>query len=473
MAFFVAIFRLIVLSLAVSHSLAHSLSWTLEESEYLSAKGNIRVCIDPKWMPYEGINKHGQHDGISSEYMKSVSQRLNTPITLYPTDSWQHTLESAKNRQCDIISMARATEERQVYLNFTTPYVSFPYVIASIFQNHYMTNLKDNLDKTYAVVKGYAVNQYLKSQYPSIKILPVKNIDAGLQALRSGEAHGYIDSLLTLGYYISKYGALDIKVIGKTTFSSSVSIASRNDEPLLNQVLQKALDDLSESEIKAILDRWRTVRYEQQIDTTIVWQVIVIASIILAISIIWNRRLHHAKAKTQQALNELAKAQDELRRMAITDKLTGLYNRAKLDDTLEKEIHRADRFNHELGLLLMDVDHFKQVNDLHGHQVGDDVLLEMANILQQETRDIDTVGRWGGEEFMIICPETDLNNTRILGEKLLKRIEAHDFPIAGQKTASFGATTYRKKENLKTLIARVDSNLYQSKENGRNQIVYS
>lgn len=465
--------RLVFIYLIASQAFAHNIAFSPDELDYLKTKEIIKVCIDPKWMPYEGINENGEHDGISSEYIRLVSHRIGTPIVLHHTNSWQDTLKSAQSRQCDIIAMARAVEERKSYLNFTSPYVSFPYVIASLFQNHYMTKLEGNLDKTFAVVEGYAVNKYLKETYPKIRIVPVKDIDEGLQKLRSGEAHGYIDSLLTLGFYISKYGALDIKIIGKTNFSSAVSIASRNDEPLLNQVLQKALDDISEGEIKTILDRWRTVRYEQKIDTTIVWQVIVIASIILTISIIWNRRLHNAKAKTQQALNELAKAQDELRRMAITDKLTGLYNRAKLDETLEKEIHRADRFNHELGLLLMDVDHFKQVNDLHGHQVGDDVLLEMANILKQETRDIDTVGRWGGEEFLIICPETDLHNTRILGEKLLKRIEAHDFPVVGQKTASFGATTYRKEDNLKTLIARVDSNLYQSKENGRNQIACS
>lgn len=694
---------------------------TSAEADYLKAKGRILMCIDPKWMPYEGINKQGQHEGISADYIALVSERIGIPIILHPTESWKETLASAKNRSCDIISMARETEERKAFLNFTSSYVSFPYVIGSLFQQNYISSLEDNLDKTYSVVEGYAINDYLKNRYPDIKILPVKNIDEGIEKLRSGETYGHLNSLLTLGYYISKKGALDIKVTGQTDFNSEASIASRNDEPLLNTTLQKALNTLTEQdkqkildrwinidvpakktpedelaqltfsesekefiltnpdvsmcvdpnwmpyeaiqnnthtgiagdvmrlvskrsglnislketanrndtlaafksgqcdvlsmvnktperdqylsytrpyfnghvvfvarneqsyiadpskisgktvavvkgysiseflkrdfpqlelievkdydsafelvakgevdltadylissgeriqrlglyglkiagntpyknflrigvqkdqrqlreildktvasieshEIKAIVDQWRTVRYDQQIDKTLLWQIVLGASLIVVFSFFWNRRLRHAKAKTQQALDKLAHAQEKLEKMAITDKLTGIYNRAKLDETLEHELRRAERFTNTFGILLIDLDRFKKVNDTYGHQVGDDVLVEVAKILSKETRHIDTVGRWGGEEFMVICPEANLEETKQIGEKLRVRIESYDFPVAGHQTASFGATTFQKADGRENLIARVDANLYQAKENGRNCLVAS
>ena len=173
--------RLIVLSTIASACFAKTLSFSPSETAYLKTKNHISMCIDPSWMPYEGINEQGQHEGISADYIALLAERIGTPIRLNPTRSWKETLKSAQDRSCDIISMARATEERKAFLNFTDPYVSFPYVIASLFQQNYLSSLEDNLDKTYAVVEGYAINGYLKNRYPNIKILPVKNIDDGIE----------------------------------------------------------------------------------------------------------------------------------------------------------------------------------------------------------------------------------------------------------------------------------------------------
>ncbi|MDT8447609.1 MAG: diguanylate cyclase [bacterium] len=161
----------------------------------------------------------------------------------------------------------------------------------------------------------------------------------------------------------------------------------------------------------------------------------------------------------------------EVEAQAVTDRLTQLANRMKLDQVFEQEIARVRRYNHPLSVILFDLDHFKSVNDQWGHQVGDLVLQEVAQIAQLRVREADTLGRWGGEEFMVICPETDLEGARQLAEKLRSALEEHQFPKVERKTASFGvAQLAGDEEGPEALVKRADDALYQAKESGRNQV---
>ena len=122
--------------------------------------------------------------------------------------------------------------------------------------------------------------------------------------------------------------------------------------------------------------------------------------------------------------------------------------------------------------MIIDVDYFKKVNDTYGHQVGDTTLIEVANILKTNIRESDTVGRWGGEEFVIICPHTNLEGIKIVANIIRGKIEKHQFPVVGNKTASFGITIYQDNDNLETIISRADEALYNAKNNGRNRVEF-
>ena len=119
---------------------------------------------------------------------------------------------------------------------------------------------------------------------------------------------------------------------------------------------------------------------------------------------------------------------------------------------------------------MLDIDLFKQVNDTHGHQVGDDVLIEVANILKSYSRDVDIVGRWGGEEFLVISPRANKDGLIQLAEKLRQTIESHEFSTIKSKTASFGLTAYHEGDSSHTIIARADKALFMAKDNGRNRV---
>jgi diguanylate cyclase (GGDEF)-like protein len=162
----------------------------------------------------------------------------------------------------------------------------------------------------------------------------------------------------------------------------------------------------------------------------------------------------------------------ELQELSISDRLTGLFNRLRLDEVLQAERARHARTGAELAVVLIDLDDFKSVNDTHGHQVGDEVLVRVAALLQTASRQLDVVGRWGGEEFLVVCRDTDLAGAAILAEKLRGLLEQQPrpAPLRDQGTASFGVASLRQGEEIAQLLARADAALYRAKRNGRNRV---
>lgn len=169
---------------------------------------------------------------------------------------------------------------------------------------------------------------------------------------------------------------------------------------------------------------------------------------------------------------ELSNAKKELDTLYITDRLTNVYNRVKIDEIIDTELKKKKRYNHTCSVILIDVDYFKLVNDTYGHLVGDSILKEFATLLKESVRDTDYVGRWGGEEFIIVCPQTDQNGALSLAEHLRGKIEEFYFTMAGKKTASFGIATCTDKDDITSLIDNADKALYMAKGGGRNQVVY-
>ena len=136
-----------------------------------------------------------------------------------------------------------------------------------------------------------------------------------------------------------------------------------------------------------------------------------------------------------------------------------------------KEKAQAETRDHHLAVIIVDIDMFKLVNDQYGHLVGDQVLTEVTSILSQGIRSIDVLGRWGGEEFIIICTDTDLKGAVVLAEKLRQMIANHDFQMVNKKTCSFGVAQLRKDETIDSLLIRSDQALYRAKDQGRNRVV--
>lgn len=170
-------------------------------------------------------------------------------------------------------------------------------------------------------------------------------------------------------------------------------------------------------------------------------------------------------------ITERKKIEEELKAAATLDKLTGIYNRRMFESILDGELVRAERYKSPLSLIMIDVDHFKKVNDTYGHQVGDTVLQTLAVIVKDNIRKSDVFGRWGGEEFMVLAPETAGEETLELAEKIRRLIEKHTFEKAGKVTISCGIAQFRERDTVDSILKRTDDGLYQAKHQGRNRVV--
>ena len=174
----------------------------------------------------------------------------------------------------------------------------------------------------------------------------------------------------------------------------------------------------------------------------------------------------------ERSYKEVFSTHEQLTQLAMTDKLTGLYNRAKLDELLQNELDHTEQFHHTFGLVIMDLDHFKEINDTYGHQAGDTVLREVSKLVTERLRPTDRVIRWGGEEFLLICVGADKKEVLERVKKLCLKVEQHRFSIPTGITASFGLTHYIKGDTIDSVIKRADDALYLAKNSGRNRIEF-
>jgi diguanylate cyclase (GGDEF)-like protein len=187
-----------------------------------------------------------------------------------------------------------------------------------------------------------------------------------------------------------------------------------------------------------------------------------------------NEVLRQMNAKlesiVQARTQELMEKNRELEVLAVTDRLTGLFNRRKLDTVLEEEVVRRRRYGAGFSVIIADLDHFKNVNDTYGHAVGDAVLEDFARVLRENTREADALARLGGEEFVIVCRHSALDGCKALAEKVREKVAEHRFPKIGQLTASFGVAACREEDTAATLLARADAALYRAKNAGRDRV---
>ncbi|OQY19070.1 MAG: hypothetical protein B6I36_05310 [Desulfobacteraceae bacterium 4572_35.1] len=431
------------------------------ELNYLQQKQQITMCVDPSWIPFEEI-KNGVHYGIAADYMKLFQKKIPTPIKLVPTTSWDESINFGKERKCDIFSLAAATPSRLQYMDFTKPYLSVPVVIATTMDKIYINRVESILDKKIGIVRGYAFAEYMRNQFPSSNIIDVDSIEDGMRQVESGELFCYIDNLMTIAYQIQKNFTGTIKVSGRLdegVNQVNLGVATRNDEPLLHSIFDKLVANITPEEKKAILDKWTPVASTVKFDYQLFWT---LAIIFLLVSAFYIYHFH-----------QLKKYNHLLRKLSETDKLTGLYNRCKLDEILQEKHELFLRYNTNCGVIILDIDHFKRVNDTFGHLTGDTVLTEMAQVMSDNIRSTDIIGRWGGEEFLIIAPYSDVAETTQLAEKLLAQIQKANFTTVGKVTASCGVSSFSEGGKIQHTVHIADKALYRAKNGGRNQVVSS
>lgn len=178
-------------------------------------------------------------------------------------------------------------------------------------------------------------------------------------------------------------------------------------------------------------------------------------------------------AKTLAVLtsgHEIDQLNEQLKSLAYNDSLTGIWNRYCMEQAIDAEINAAERHDRPFAVLLYDIDHFKHFNDTYGHEAGDEVLVTLSSVLQKDLRPTDNLGRWGGEEFLVLARDCDLDDGMQLAERLRQSAEALDLGKLGGVTISMGVAVWRHGDDPKALVDRADQAMYRAKEGGRNRV---
>nr|WP_275888492.1 GGDEF domain-containing protein [Desulfobulbus alkaliphilus] len=192
----------------------------------------------------------------------------------------------------------------------------------------------------------------------------------------------------------------------------------------------------------------------------------------MLLGVLIARQLVAAERRLTQANQQLLVSNEKLQYSASTDKLTGLMNRHRFLDVAERELLQYERYQRDFSIILLDLDHFKQVNDQYGHNVGDFVLKQTAEILLHCSRKQDAVARWGGEEFIMLLPATELDTAVLVAERIRRSIEDYNYESGIKLTGSLGVASLARLDALDigALVNAADERLYQSKHGGRNQV---
>lgn len=433
------------------------LALSLDEKEYLLHKKKITMCVDPEWYPLEAV-REGKHIGMASDVMDHFERQLGIPIELVPTASWEQSLEYIGSRKCDILSLSGETPERLGYIDFTTPYLTFPLVMVTKMTKPFTENIDSLQGEKIGVVKGYATIGTLRAHYKNVTIVEVGSITEGLKMVENGELYGYIDNLVVVTSYIQKQYMGTLKVSSRLYEKDELRVGTRNDEPMLHFVFEKLVMNLDEATMQEVYNRWvSTVEEVPWVDREKVWKALVL--IVFGI-LVFGWRYYVLKRYNAR-----------LRELSVTDKLTGLYNRQKTDEKLIEEQNVLIRHGeYHSSVILIDIDYFKSINDTFGHQTGDAVLRELATLFKSHLRVIDTIGRWGGEEFIIILSHTNRKEAAVVAENLRSAVEQYRFDTVQSVTISIGVGELDRHLSVHENIARVDSALYKAKALGRNQI---
>ena len=433
------------------------ISFSRAEQDYLQRVRSVTMCVDPDWVPFERINEQGEHEGIAADLIRLVAQRVGLVIELLPVKSWEESLAASKAGRCQIMSFLNQTPARDEWLLFTEPVFYDQNIIITREEHPYIGDPKGLANESVALPKGTMVGERLRRDYPGLRIINTDNEAQAVELVSRREADMTVRSLIVAAYAIKKEGLFNLKISGQIPeLANRLRIGVIKSEPLLRDILDKGVRTITPQEREAIVNAHVAINVQRGIDYSLLWKVVAGLGALILLVLYWNRKL--------RALNR------ELERLSVTDRLTNLFNRMKLDAELDAEIQRAARFGRRFSVILLDVDHFKQVNDTHGHHAGDALLVAIARILEDNTRETDVVGRWGGEEFLIICPHTELAGATTLAGKLRGLIAQHVPGVGGPATASFGVTTSRPGDQGKDVVMRADGALYDAKRAGRNRV---
>ncbi len=443
------------------------------ESEKLFIKSlqHVNLCVDPSRAPLQQIDNVGNYQGVIADALKVVSEQTAIPFRVVPTESWQASLAALRNRRCDVL--ASYVGEPSSADNFikTVSYLLQYNVFVTRVDAPVVLNFSALRDQSVAVLKGYPNVALLHQHYPALTLVEVDRIEEALKMVARGKVFAFADILPTALYALQKLKYEELHVAGYAAFPVEQGMAVRDDMPMLVSIMNKALEQLDAKLLNELLAE----RMQEYKGLPFTQREIIIAGLVMTLVfglvLFSNRKLYRMNRRLDRANTELALINE-------TDALTNLKNRNFLAKHMPGLVKMTHRHKLTLGIAVLDIDHFKRINDSYGHSVGDRCLVGLAgimkNIFQRET---DWCVRYGGEEFLIVCTGIYLKEFYQKLENLRLAAEHFSVRLPGNQhvrfTISCGYVCYKPSPEQwsDNLVVPADKKLYEAKAAGRNRVI--
>ena len=419
----------------------------------------VFMCVDPDWWPFETIDERGAHVGIAADLVALATSRAKLQVALYPTKTWEESVAASKAGKCQLASFLNQSPERDQWLIFTEPLLVDPNVLIVREDSPSPGDLATLKGRSIALPKESAVYERVRRDFPNLKLIGTDSEYEAFGMVSNRKADMTLRSRIVAGQNIKEKGWFNLKIASEVPgYENVLRMGVLKSLPALRDQLNGGIATITRAEREQIINRHVEIKMvtDVQIDyTPAIWLGVVLVAVIVT-SLWWMRRLNALNRRLQQ--------------LSVTDALTGLFNRTGLSASFPLDIERAQRYRRPLSVVLLDLDHFKRVNDEYGHLVGDQVLVEFAKLIQATVRQIDAIYRWGGEEFLIVCPETPPELVSNLTERVLDGVRRHRFPMQRTMTVSAGIANLGAGDTMTSLLQRADEALYQAKTAGRDRI---
>lgn len=398
--------------------------------------------------------------GIEIDFWKLISDKLSKPFNIEEVlkDNILNIFSNSIKVKF-VYSFKKESSDKNILSN---PIAKVPLALATKNGVHYISDLNSVEHIKIGVLKDLEIFESLKRDYPNVNFIEINTIDDGIYRLKNNLLFGLIDNLYTLSHQIEQFQIDELKINTTLKYKINIYLEVKKQNEQFIKIVNKIIDSLSEKEKSSIFNNYQLILYHNNIDIYYILKFVIPLIILLSVFIFLNYRLRNEIKKREET-------EIKLSNLANNDSLTGIYNRRKIEELCEAELKRSERYSNELSVIFFDVNDFKIINDKLGHHKGDEVLIKIASVISQNIRTTDYFGRWGGDEFLIVLPQTNLYKTEHLVKILENILTTINFDLKMDRkiSCSFGLSQYEKNDTLDSFLKRADESMYVNKYNYR------
>jgi polar amino acid transport system substrate-binding protein len=336
------------------------------------------------------------------------------------------------------------------------PIAQIPIAFTTKNNKNFITNLSTLKNSQIGVVENLGIIPTLQKEYPNVKFINIDSTDDGIVKLERNEIFGLIDNMYIISHKINKNHLNNLKINSLIEQKLNLYLQVEEKNSLFINILNNAINRFSKEDIDTILNNYQFIFYPKEIDFYFIAKIVIPFILLLIIFIYFN-------VKLKKEIKRRKEIELQLSEFANKDALTNIFNRRKIEEICEIELERVKRYEKNLSIIFFDINDFKYINDTFGHHLGDEVLVKITNLLEKNLRATDSIGRWGGDEFLIIIPETNLYQCKSIVLDLEEQLKTIEFTSQINVTCSFGIATYEENDHLDSLLRKADESMYSKK----------